>query len=74
MGLTQGRFVADGIAQEVPGAHGGQLWEPFHEALGLGSFADARGTDKNDAGGAFELLGGHSKAVCKVCNAERGIQ
>lgn len=66
IGLTQGRLVTDSIAQEVPGAHGRQLRETFHEPLGLCSFTDARRTDENDASGAFELLGGHSKAVCTL--------
>ena len=63
MGLTQGRLVTDSIAQEIPRAHGGQLRETFHEPLGLCSFTNARRTDENDASGAFELPGGHSKAV-----------
>ena len=66
IGLTQGRLVTDSIAQEVPGAHGGQLREPFHEPLGLCSFTNARRTDENDASGAFELPDGHSKAVCTL--------
>ena len=65
-GLTQGRLVTDSIAQEVPGAHGGQLRETFHEPLGLCSFTNARRTDENDASGAFELPGGHPKAVCTL--------
>ena len=64
MGLTQGRLVANGIAQEVPGAHGGQLRETFHEPLRLCSFTNARRTDENDASGVFEFPSGHSKAVC----------
>ena len=64
MGLTQGSLVTDGIAQEIARAHGGQLRETFHEPLGLGAFSNARRTDENDASGAFELLGGHSKVLC----------
>ena len=63
-------MVADGIAQQIPRAHGGQLWETFHEPLGLGTFADARRTDEDDAGGAFELFGGHSRAGCKYASGE----
>ena len=70
MGLTQGRFVANGIAQKIPRAYGGQLGETFHESLGLCAFANARRTDEDDASGAFELLGGHSDAICRY--AERG--
>lgn len=60
-GLTQGRFVANGIAQKIPRAHCGQLRESFHEPLGLRSFANAGRADENDASGTFELLGGHSE-------------
>ena len=69
IGLTQRRFVANGIAQKIPRAYCGQLRETFHESLGLCPFANARRTDENDAGGAFELLGGHSDAIFRY--AER---
>ena len=72
MGLTQGRFVTDSIAQEIPGAHCGQLRETVHEPLGLCSFANARRTNENDASGAFEFLSGHSKAVCRYAEREEG--
>ena len=64
-GLTQGSFVADSIAQKIPGAHSGQLGKASHEPLGLSSFANARRTDENDASSAFELLGGHSKTLSR---------
>lgn len=69
MGLTQGCFVADSIAQKVPRTHSGQLRKTFHEPFRLCSFTDARRTDQNDASGAFELLSGHSNAICRY--AER---
>ena len=37
--------------------------ETFHEPLGLRSFANARRTDENDAGGTFELLSGHPMEI-----------
>lgn len=63
MGLTQRRFVANSIAQKIPGAHCGQLRETFHEPLGLCPFANARRTDKNNTSSAFELFSGHSEEV-----------
>lgn len=65
MGLTQGRLVANSVAQKIPRAHCGQLRKPLHKPLGLCSFSNPRCTDENDASGAFELLGGHSEAVCR---------
>ena len=73
MSVTQGRLVTDSNAQEVPGAHGGQLRETFHQPLGLCSFTNARRTDENDASGAFELPDGHSKAVCTL-DMRSGVQ
>lgn len=72
MGLTQGRFVANGIAQKIPGAYCGQLGKPFHESLGLCAFANARRTDENNASGAFELLSGHSDGMRSGSAFERG--
>ena len=69
IGHTQGGLVANGIAQEIPRAQCGQLGETLHEPLGLCSFANAGRTDENDASGAFELLGGHSRLICRY--AER---
>lgn len=71
MGLTQGRFVANRIAQKIPRAHRGQLRKTLHEPLGLCALSNARRTDENDASGAFELLTGHSEAIAFVCGAEK---
>lgn len=74
MGLTQWRFVANSIAQKIPGAHCGQLRETFHEPLGLCSFANARRTDENNASSAFELLSGHSEEVDEVGMRSGGVR
>lgn len=54
--LTQGRPLPDILSQEIAGGDGGELREALEHAFGLGSFADACGADKDDAGGAAEML------------------
>lgn len=71
LGLTQGRFVANSIAQKIPGAHSGQLRKTFHEPLRLCPFSDARCTDENNASSAFELPSGHPESICRYAERKR---
>ena len=54
--LTERGTLSNILAQKIARGYGRELWEALEHALSLGSFPDAWGADKDNAGSATEVL------------------
>lgn len=54
--LTEWGTLSDILAQEIARGDCRELWEALEHTLSLGSFPDAWGADKDNAGSATEVL------------------
>ena len=73
--LTQFGFAANGIAQEISRTDCGELWEPLHKALCLGSLANTWRSNEDNASCSLDIAGCHYERLSligKICEPGGG--